>query len=152
MKLFKIYKCKMPSCIHNVGIQVKSVLNYFQDIYGVLEDEILFDLKVILNELILNAVKHGNNENEMKFVRIKAFVTNKDKALIIISDDGHGYDFRNVLERRTENNNIYDIGSAMETGRGILIVSSLCDVIKFNKKGNRICVIKSLSRNRSIQC
>jgi len=134
----------MPSHINNIGNTVSDVLNFFRSAYGEIETCVLFELRVILNELILNAVKHGNLEDETKYVSIKALVARGGKALIVVEDDGLGYDYRSVLYNNL-NNNICNLNDVKETGRGILIVKSLCEKIKFNKKGNMVCVVKKLS-------
>lgn len=139
----------MPSNIKNIGNTVKDVINFLQSAYGEIDKCVLFELRVILNELILNAVKHGNLEDETKYVSIKAFIVEGDKALIAIGDDGLGYDYRNVLYNSL-NNNICNLSDIKETGRGILIVKNLCEKIKFNKKGNMVCVIKKLSCNNGL--
>lgn len=148
LRLIKAYNCRISSQIENVSITVKNILKYIQDSKGELEEDVLFDLKVILNELILNAIKHGNKENETKFVNIRVHVTSDKKALIIVSDDGNGYDYRQVYDS-SKNKDMCDITRVMETGRGIIIVKSLCDTVKFNKRGNSVCIVKSLISNKA---
>jgi len=149
LNALRAYKYKMPSSIKNIGNTVKDVLSFLQSAYGEIDKCTLFELRVILNELILNAVKHGNLEDETKYVSIKAFLSNGDKALIVIGDDGLGYDYRSVLFNSI-NNNICNLSDIKETGRGILIVKSLCEKIKVNKKGNMVCVVKKLSCNHDL--
>jgi len=139
----------MPSHVNNIGNTVADVLNFLRSAYGDIEKSILFELRVILNELILNAVKHGNHEDETKYVSIKAFVARGDKALIVVGDDGLGYDYRSILYNNL-NDDICNLNDIKETGRGILIVKSLCEKVKFNNKGNMVCVVKKLSYDHDI--
>lgn len=148
LRLDNIYNCKIPSQIKNISVTVNNVLKYFQESKGEIEDDILFDLKVILNELILNAIRHGNKENEMKYVNIKAQFTSDDKALVMVSDDGVGYDYSKLNENTCKNNALCDLPRIMETGRGIVIVRSLCETVEFNKSGNSIYIVKRLTSNK----
>lgn len=74
-------------------------MNYLQDFYGSIDDCTQFEIKVILNELILNAVKHGIKEDDNKHDEVTASIT-KDN----------------------------------------------CDYMTFNKKGNKITVLKKLCK------
>jgi serine/threonine-protein kinase RsbW len=111
--------------------------------YGQLNDCVEFELKVILNELIINAIKHGNNSDVSKKVKTSITISKSGFVFIIIEDEGEGYDYK----CRVRNKDIAvneDFCDLKETGRGIVIVSNLCDKIKFNKKGNKVIVMKRL--------
>jgi serine/threonine-protein kinase RsbW len=146
LKKTKIFNCKIPGNINNVRNVVKNVINYLQDFYGPIDDCTQFEIKVILNELVLNAVKHGVKEDDNKHVEVTASITRDNCALLVIEDEGDGYDYRcllNCICPQHETGNIFD---AKETGRGILIVKNLCDNMTFNKKGNKITVLKKLCK------
>jgi len=107
----------------------------------------LFEVKVILNELILNAIKHGNKEDDKKFIKICAGLKNQRDLFIVIEDSGEGYDYNDVLAIPVCTGSEQEICDLKETGRGLLIVKNLCDKIKFNKKGNKVIVVKSIGTN-----
>lgn len=147
MKTSQIFCKKIPSNINNIGSIVQSVIDYLHNIYGPLNECDLFEIKVILNELILNAIKHGNKEDDKKFVEIYAELKNQKDLFIVIEDSGEGYDYDDVLSIPACTDSEQDICELKETGRGMLIVKNLCDEIKFNKKGNKVIVVKSIGSN-----
>jgi len=148
LEKLKGFSCNVPGSISNVREAVEEVICYLQNIYGSIEECTLFELKVILNELILNAIKHGIREDDSKYVKIAASLTKDGCAVLTVEDEGEGYDYRCVINRNNTVQDLMDICNAKETGRGILIVKNLCDSIRFNKKGNRIIVVKKLCRHK----
>lgn len=150
MKTLKTYLCKIPSNVDCLCSAVKDIIAYLNDTYGTIDESVLFEVKVILNELILNAIKHGNKECCEKLVKISAGVTMDERAFIIIEDEGDGcLDLSGFNEDRCRDEPI-DFFNLKETGRGIIIVNSLCDRVKFNKKGNKIVILKKLKRQSTI--
>lgn len=143
-KIIKTYDGSIVSKINCVGTAVKEILYNIRSKYGPLEECIQFELTVVLNELVLNAVKHGNKEDESKKVRISAGITENDFACLIVEDEGCGFDYGCICKSSADCTGIDDICSAMESGRGILIVKNLCDQFKVNNKGNKIVVLKRL--------
>lgn len=141
-----IFYCEIPGDIQMMKEAVCGVINYLQDYYGPLSEHTLFELKVILNELISNAIKHGIKENKKRFVKVVACLKNNDNACIMVEDEGEGYDYNWVLHNEVMNmaNMSDDLCSLAENGRGIIIVKSLCDRMRFNRKGNRVVVLKKL--------
>ncbi len=144
MLKIKVNKFKLPSCIDVVGCSVQNILSCLEDNYGSLREDVLFEIRVILNELILNAVKHGNNEESDKYVKVVVGIFADDKVMLLVEDEGIGYNYKEVQEKNI--NSMLDIRfcNMEETGRGIMLVLNLCDRIKFSRRGNRITVIKKL--------
>jgi serine/threonine-protein kinase RsbW len=144
LKTFNIYKNRIASSIDGVCTVVSDLLSSLQEKYGPLEECILFELRVILNEILLNAIKHGNKEDVSKFVNITASVTKSGYVCLIVEDEGNGYDYKCRCTSRAAAEDGNDICSIMESGRGVQIVQSLCDKVKVNTKGNKIEVMKKL--------
>jgi serine/threonine-protein kinase RsbW len=134
----------VPSNINNIGIIVEGLLNSLQKACGPLNDTTLFDLKVILNELLINAIMHGNRESEDKSVRISAGIADKNKLYIIIEDEGYGYDYSKLCGEQSSRPCDTDPENVCECGRGLKIVKCLCDQVKVNAKGNKIVIMKSI--------
>jgi len=135
---------KIPSDVNSVCDTTGSIISYLQNSYGIYNEDFLFDLRVILNELILNAIKHGNGEEINKKVQIVAGIFKDVYVLISVKDEGKGYDCKCLLERNKKVKEIVDLCDMKETGRGLLIVESLCDEMRFNKIGNRITILKRI--------
>lgn len=146
MKRLDIYSTCVPSTINNVGIVVKDLIHSLQNCYGDVNDCTLFELKVILNEILINAVRHGNREDEKKFVKVNAGVSGHDIMFIIVEDEGGGYDFSDACRCRKPCCETADPLEMSENGRGIMIIRSLCDNVKVNAKGNKIVIAKSIVR------
>lgn len=141
----KTYNRIFSSSINNVGFAVKEILGKLEDSCGPLMDCTLFELTVVLNEIVLNAIKHGNKEDESKNVKITTGITENGFVCFIVEDEGCGYDYDNACSENISNIDANDICNAMESGRGIFIVKNLCDCVKVNSKGNKIVVLKKLS-------
>jgi len=120
---------KVQSDINMVKNVVEDILLNIQD---VLDDSNFFNTKLILNELIINGVKHGNLEDINKSLSVDVFINNY--CLIIrVSDEGKGikYDQKPFGE--------YDFS---ETGRGLMLVEGLSD--KLNVNGNTVTCVQYL--------
>jgi serine/threonine-protein kinase RsbW len=128
--------------IKGLACLIKTVLKVIQTEYLVSEDT-LFEIRVILNELIVNAICHGNNCGDDKgaYVTIKIF--NDSYLYVCVKDEGCGFNHKVDLQKLgdyvEEKNNSFN-----EHGRGLIIVEQLSDKLKFNKCGNKVSIIKSL--------
>jgi len=108
-----------------------------------ISDKMLFEIKVVLNELIVNALCHGNNCELDKAIYLTFKLMNNDYLYISVKDEGCGFDKKhdtNLLDDYVEDTN----KSLCEHGRGLIIVDRLCDRVKFNKCGNKVSIIKNL--------
>lgn len=101
---------------------------------------VAMNIPLTVDELFLNAVIHGNKEDENKTVLIKV-VLDADKIAITIKDQGEGFDWRRVLARNTP----ADLES--EGGRGVFLVKHYVDKIEYNENGNEVSVIIGRDRN-----
>lgn len=144
MKIVKTYNRIFPSSINNLGIAVKDVLSNLKTSFGPLMDCTIFELTVVLNEIVLNAIKHGNKEDETKNVKITSGITENGFVCFIVEDEGCGYDYDFTCRNKFANMEVNDVYDVMESGRGIFIVRNLCDRVKVNNKGNKIVVLKRL--------
>lgn len=142
--MLKSYSCKIPANISYMSYVVNDILFYMQNNHGLADENILFDLKVILNELILNAIKHGSEEDNKNLVKIVAGIAKDNYIYLVVEDNGEGYNYNCLLENNQRLPCYTDLTDLKENGRGILIVKNLCDKLSFNKKGNKVLVVKRL--------
>ena len=140
LKLIK-YKSEIPSEINEICGLISGILSFIEGTNGQLDACLEFELKVILNELIINAIKHGNSSDPNKKVKVSAILTKGKHLILFIEDEGEGYDYSLKCCKAHFKEDFFEM---RETGRGIFIVSNLCDKIKFNKKGNKVIAIKKL--------
>ncbi len=95
------------------------------------------DLSIVLSEALNNAIFHGNNGQPEKFVDLKVQIY-KNKIILKIRDEGQGFNHWNIPDPlQTEN-------KFKTHGRGVYIMSSLMDEVKFSKHkfGMEIKLIK----------
>ena len=87
-------------------------------------------IKLGLHEALVNAVKHGNNLDPKKNVRVRRIIT-PNWCVWQIQDQGNG------LEIKKRNYNLPKKASSV-CGRGLYIISECFDDIRWSNKGNRL--------------
>lgn len=98
---------------------------------------------LVLSEAVTNAILHGNKSNPAKKVSAEASVQ-KGSVILKVSDEGEGFDHKNVPDP-TKEENLLRLG-----GRGIYIIRVFMDEVQFNEPGNAITMTKYLNNdNRS---
>jgi len=129
---------------HNIKALASKIDLVLNDIISEhsMSDIILFEIKVVLNELIINALCHGNNCEIEKVTFVTLKVINDDYLYISVKDEGFGFKKLNI---DFSDDNIEATNKSLcEHGRGLIIVDRLCDRIKFNRCGNKVSIIKNL--------
>jgi len=89
--------------------------------------------KLLINEVVVNAAKHGNEFDEGKEVFLDIDVCDH-RVDIRVEDEGAGFDPDGVPDPRA-NGNIQ-----REHGRGLFLIQSLADEVSFEQEGRRVCV------------
>ena len=102
------------------------------------EDDI-FAIHLALEEAFINAVNHGNKMDPEREVKIE-YSVGADKVEISMTDEGRGFD-PDVVPDPRYGENLYKIG-----GRGILLMRSYMDIVEFNKRGNRVRMVRYKER------
>jgi serine/threonine-protein kinase RsbW len=125
-----LYTLQLPSrldsltTVENFVDSLKEHYNIGEDVYG--------NMLTCLSEATINAIVHGNKEDESKKVYINLEVQQGKRLVFTIADEGDGYDY-NHLPDPTAPENIENL-----TGRGVFIIKHLADQCIFNSKGNEI--------------
>lgn len=124
------FHCSVCSDLEKIKVFVTKILDKLKNI---IEDEdLIFDLKLILNELIINAVIHGNGHNINKSVDLYLEIT-KEAIRIEVKDQGSGIDF---------DVGSYDPDELKVCGRGLVIVNGLSDEMYI--QNNSIVAVKHI--------
>lgn len=106
-----------------------------------MSDQILFEIKVVLNELIVNALFYGNNCELGKATYVTLKLVSNKYLYISVKDEGYG--FKPKFNTCSLDDYVEVINNSLcEHGRGLLIVDRLCNRVKFNKSGNRVSILK----------
>lgn len=119
-----------PSAVVDVFNQIKTGLqtnNY--------SEEDIFAVHLALEEAFINAVKHGNNMEPSKAVKVD-YSVEPDKVEICMTDEGDGFDPEVIPDPRY-GDNLYK-----PAGRGMLLMRSFMDVLEYSKKGNSLRMIR----------
>ena len=119
-----------PSVIVGVCEQILSKL----EANGFDKDDI-FAVHLALEEAFLNAVKHGNKMDPTKKVKID-YSVGSDKIEISMTDEGEGFEPTSVGDPR-HGESLYKPG-----GRGLLLMNSYMDVVKFTERGNGLYMVR----------
>ena len=102
------------------------------------EDRDVFGIRLALEEALVNAIKHGNQMDPSKTVRIM-FRAGFQKVRIEIEDQGEGFHPAEVPDPTADEN------LERPCGRGIMLMRAFMTSITYNPSGN--CVI--LEKERS---
>ncbi len=125
------YKGSISSDLDLVKNFVENILEKLKKIID--DKDTIFDIKLIMNELIINGIFHGNKYVQSKIVQVKIEVK-EDKIIIHVRDEGTGihYDFES-----------YNPNDLMCSGLGLVLVEVLSDELILDK--NMITAIKYIS-------
>jgi serine/threonine-protein kinase RsbW len=103
---------------------------------GVPED-VIFDIHVGFEEALRNAMVHGNRNDPDKMVSIEVRLL-PEAVVIIIEDEGEGFDHMSIPDPTTEENLL------KEGGRGVYLIHQLMDEVEYAKEGRRVIMKKFL--------
>ena len=96
-------------------------------------------IELALREALANAIIHGNRSNARKTVAVDCFLQAKDTVLLVIRDQGSGFNPSHV-SNPTSPENIYRAG-----GRGIFLIRHFMDEVEFGDGGREIRMQKHVS-------
>lgn len=120
-------KSDLEDVKHNLEDMVKQLNELLKN------EELMFDLRLILNELVVNGVIHGNKLDRNKKVELKV-VIDENNIQIKVLDEGHGFEY---------DRDSYDPLDMKSSGRGLFIVDGLSDELRISDEG--VSVVKYLS-------
>jgi len=129
---------------HKLNLSLKDIPQFTKNLVGELKPlripkDILFDLRLVIEEVLVNAVKHGNKMDPRKFVFLKIH-TLPQRIDIEIKDQGKGFDYKK-LPLPTKKENLHK-----HSGRGVFLIRKLMDKVKFFDGGSRIKITKLLKK------
>jgi len=96
-----------------------------------LDEEVFPKILISVTEAVNNAIIHGNRVDEKKEVVLQSRCTGR-QLLICVEDEGSGFELKNVPDPCCAEN-IEKAG-----GRGVLIMKSLSDGIRFKNNGSKV--------------
>ena len=95
----------------------------------------VFQARLAIEEALANAVKHGNRNDSDKAVYV-TYDVSEERMVVTVRDEGRGFDFRSLPDPRS--------GENLERpgGRGVLLINSFVDSVKYNDIGNSVTLTK----------
>ena len=98
--------------------------------------EELFGVHLAVEEAVVNAIRHGNQEDASKQVHVLCRMTG-DRVRIEVEDEGPGFSPEEVPDCTEEDN------LEVPSGRGIMLMRSFMTRVEYNERGNRVLLEKS---------
>ena len=97
--------------------------------------EVVFAVRLALDEALVNAVKHGNDGDPTKHITID-FRIDDESLVIEVQDDGPGFVPDELPDPTAEEN------LSRPNGRGVMLMRAYMTDVQFNEAGNRVMLIK----------
>ncbi len=98
------------------------------------EHKVRFNIRVALCEALANAILYGNRSDRSKLVHLVARY-GRETVEIHVTDEGAGFDPDAVPDPPLPEN------IARVDGRGVFLIRRLMDEVRYNDKGNSLCMI-----------
>lgn len=93
-----------------------------------------FNLRIALTEALTNGMLYGNLSDPAKAVAVRARF-GRNVIELEVTDEGDGFDPRAVPDPRAPDR------LERPYGRGLYLIRSLMDEVRYNEKGNSVCMI-----------
>lgn len=104
----------------------------------------LDNLKVVVRELLLNAIEHGNKKDINKSVECKVERIEDSRFKIEVQDQGEGFDHENL-------NLLVPDDPEQDRNRGLPLVNALADEIKFENSGSSVSAFLTITRETGFE-
>lgn len=98
-------------------------------------DKEIFSVRLALEEALVNAIKHGNQFDRSKSVRI-CYRFLPDRFEIQITDEGSGFDPEDVPDPTAVEN------LERPCGRGLMLMRHYMTNVDYNQRGNSVSMMK----------
>src|SRR5665648_308416 len=112
------YKKRFKS---DINLAQKVIREALDIVNGDINSDNLFDLRLILNELVCNGIIHGNKLDTERYVNLYLHIDNKNIE-IEVSDEGDGIN----------QNSVYNPEELSLNGRGLVLVKGLSDFFQID--------------------
>jgi len=99
------------------------------------DEDVVFALRLSLEEALSNAIRHGNKGNANKKVKIR-YLINSDIIDIYVEDQGEGFNPTDVPDPTSQEN------LSVPSGRGIMLMRAYMNKVEYNATGNVIHLVK----------
>jgi serine/threonine-protein kinase RsbW len=101
----------------------------------------IFGIKLALEEAVVNAIKHGNQMDRAKKVRI-AYRVSTERFDVLVVDEGRGFDPSDVPDPTAVEN------LERACGRGLMLMRHYMTEVVYNERGNSVYMSKHRNGSR----
>jgi len=95
----------------------------------------VFGITLSLEEVLTNAVRHGNKQAPDKQVVVEAWI-DESVAVIAVEDEGEGFVPAEVPDCTSDENLL------RPHGRGVMLINAYMTEVRYNDRGNRVTLVK----------
>jgi serine/threonine-protein kinase RsbW len=124
---------EFPSSLEQARDIAEDILSACQSHH--FDEKDVFAIKLALEEALVNAVKHGNELDPAKRVKVQYRVSDQ-RADVTIEDQGPGFDPAELPDPTADEN------LCRCCGRGILLMRAYMSSVVFNPQGNKVTLTK----------
>jgi serine/threonine-protein kinase RsbW len=124
---------------------VQVVSDYVGRLTGLDEDQ-LYEVSVAVRESVVNAIKHGNQNDQSKRVIVEFSVEPRDHMIVRVEDQGEGFDPEDIPDPLAPENIMKG------SGRGILFMRNYMDDVTLSRAsegGMEVRMVKKAVRSES---
>lgn len=126
---------EVPSSLEEIPQATKRVFDFFSGLD--LNESDCFDVRLCFEEILINAMKHGNGYR--RDVPVRVTLTRRGRAISIqVQDQGKGFDVTKVKDP-TDCENIESY-----SGRGVYLVRHLMDDVDYGVNGSTVKITKQI--------
>ena len=125
--------CVIPSDVQQTEIPKRAVLQEVE--HCRFHKDARFAIKLALEEVLCNAIKHGNRNDPSKNVTVRYAVTS-EMAVVIVRDEGCGFIPDNVPDPTSLDR------LPLPDGRGIMLLRAYMDKVEFRDRGREVYFMK----------
>lgn len=123
----------LPSLVEVLRPAVERVVEAARHLAG-LDRDVAFRVRVALGEAVANAVLYGSGEDRERLVKIELAASGSELRVRVV-DEGSGFDPFAVPDPTT------NAGIERNRGRGLLLMRTLSDEVRFSETGNEVTLI-----------
>jgi serine/threonine-protein kinase RsbW len=127
----------LPSQVALISPFIDQLMRFFAKCGN--QEDSGFKIEMALREALANAIVHGNKEDPHKRVYVACRCTNDGEVSITVQDEGQGFDSNAVPDPTTPENRL------VQHGRGIYLMKTLMDELRFEQGGSVVYLRKKLS-------
>ncbi len=125
---------QIPSEVGLVPDFINTAIDHLKQ-HLVLNEDQVFDIKLVLEEALINAIRHGNKGQPQLLVDIN--ISCEDRHLIIeVRNQGEGFDVNKIPDPTTS------AGLYKTSGRGVFLMRKIMDEVIYSDHGRQLTMVK----------